>query len=126
MSKAFFATAVFAASALVVSPALADPAYLVATISVTDWDAYQNKYASVAIPAIVAAGGEVLVADAEVKVVEGAYAHNWTVVVKFPSEADAIGFYGSPAYEAVIPERHNATDVETSVLLLAAQFVPAK
>jgi len=122
--KKMLATAAVAVSTLLGSAAFAEPAYLIATISVTDWDAYLNKYSAVAIPAIINAGGEILVGDTEPMVVEGTYEHNWTIVVKFPSQEAAVGFYGSPEYQAVIPIRHGATNTATSVLLLAAQFVP--
>jgi uncharacterized protein (DUF1330 family) len=122
--KKILTAALFTASTLSAGAALADPAYLVATVSVTDWDAFSEKYASVAVPAILGAGGEILVGDTEPQVVEGTYDHNWTVVVKFPSAEAAGAFYGSPEYQAVIPERHNATNTDTSVMLLASQFVP--
>ncbi|MEC8041853.1 MAG: DUF1330 domain-containing protein [Pseudomonadota bacterium] len=89
-------TAAALSTSLMTGAALADPVYLVATVSVTDWDKYMSDYASIAIPAIVGAGGEVLVGAQEVSVVEGSYDHNWTVVVKFPSADAANGFYGSP------------------------------
>lgn len=117
-------TAAALSTSLVTGAALADPVYLVATVSVTDWDKYMSDYASIAIPAIVGAGGEVLVGAQEVSVVEGSYDHNWTVVVKFPSADAANGFYGSPEYQAVIPARHAATNTDTSVLMVAPQFTP--
>lgn len=117
-------TAAGLSTSLMTGAALADPVYLVATVSVTDWDKYMSDYASIAIPAIVGAGGEVLVGAQEVSVVEGSYDHNWTVVVKFPSADAANGFYGSPEYQAVIPARHAATNTDTSVLMVAPQFTP--
>jgi len=117
-------TAAALSTSLMTVAALADPVYLVATVSVTDWDKYMSDYASIAIPAIVGAGGEVLVGAQEVSVVEGSYDHNWTVVVKFPSADAANGFYRSPEYQAVIPARHAATNTDTSVLMVAPQFTP--
>tara|TARA_Y100001956_G_scaffold6173_1_gene5451 strand:- start:900 stop:1277 length:378 start_codon:yes stop_codon:yes gene_type:complete len=117
-------TAAALSTSVMTGAALADPVYLVATVSVTDWDKYMSDYASIAIPAIVGAGGEVLVGAQEVSVVEGSYDHNWTVVVKFPSADAANGFYGSPEYQAVIPARHAATNTDTSVLMVAPQFTP--
>ncbi len=81
-------------------------------------------YSSVAVPAILSDDSEILVGDTKPMIVEGTYNHNRTVVVKFPSEEAAVGFYGSPEYQVVIPFRHVATNVDTSVLLLAAQLVP--
>lgn len=116
--------AALAATALTATLANADPVYFIATVSVEDWDSYMSDYSSVAIPGILGAGGEILVGAQEVAVVEGDYPHNWTVVVKFPSADAANGFYGSPEYQAVIPVRHAATNTDTSVLMVANQFVP--
>ncbi len=124
MLKKVLAVVTLAATPFIAGAALADPVYFLATVSVTDWDTFGNDYSPVAVPGILAAGGEVLVASQEVTVVEGEYAHNWTVVVKFPSAEAATGFYGSPDYQAVIPVRHGATNTETSVLMVAPQFVP--
>ena len=124
MFKPILTAAALSVSTFVAGTASADPVYLVATVTVDDWDKYMSDYASVAIPAIIGAGGEVLVGAQEVNVVEGAYDHNWTVVVKFPSAEAATGFYGSAEYQAVIPHRHAATNTETSVLMVAPQFTP--
>ena len=124
MLKKTLTAATLAASTLFAGAALADPVYLIATMTVTDWDKYMGDYGSIAIPAIVDAGGEILVAAQETTVAEGTYPHNWTVVVKFPSEEDAMGFYTSETYQGVIGHRHAATDTESSVMMLAAQFVP--
>lgn len=124
MFKKTLTAATFAATTLFAGAALADPVYFIATVSVEDWDKYMNDYSSVAIPGILKAGGEILVGAQEVSVVEGSYPHNWTVVVKFPSGEAATGFYGSPEYQAVIPIRHAASNTETSVLMVAPQFVP--
>ena len=98
--------------------------YLIATITVNDFDAYMGNYGSVAIPAIIAAGGEILVGTPEVSVLESEYVHNWTVVVRFPSEEAAYNWYNSPEYQAVIPIRHSLTNTETAVMILAPQFQP--
>jgi len=124
MFKTTLTAAAVAATTLFSGIAQAEPVYFIAAVSVTDWDKYMNDYSSVAIPGILGAGGEILVGAQEVSVVEGDYAHNWTVVVKFPSADAANSFYGSPEYQAVIPIRHAASNTETSVLMVAPQFVP--
>lgn len=65
-----------------------------------------------------------LVATPEATIVEGSYDHNWTVVVRFPSQEAATGFYESTDYQAVLPVRLAATNTDTSVLLMAPQLVP--
>lgn len=100
------------------------PYYMIADVSVTDFDTYMADYGSVAIPAIFAAGGEILVGAPEVTTLEGDYPNNWTVVVKFPSEAAAMSWYNSPDYQAVIPIRHANSDTTQSTIILAPEFVP--
>lgn len=124
MFKKPFTALTLAASTLFAGAALAEPVYFVATVSVTDWDTYNADYSSVAVPGILAAGGEILVATPEVTVAEGTYPHNWTVIVRFESQDAAMGFYGSEEYQAVIPIRHASSNTETSVLMLAPAFVP--
>lgn len=104
--------------------ALADPVYIIATITVNDWESFNADYAPAAVGGIFAAGGELLVATPEATVVEGSYDHNWTVVVRFPSQEAATGFYESADYQAVLPVRLAATNTDTSVLVMAPQFVP--
>mgnify|MGYP000103061736 FL=1 len=97
--------AIIAASTLISAPVFAheaNPVYLIATVTVTDFDAYMGNYGSIAIPAIIAAGGEILVGTPEVTILEGEFVHNWTVVVRFPSEEAAYNWYNSPEYQAVI------------------------
>lgn len=124
MYKKTLSALAVSATLLTAGAATADPVYFIATLTVNDWDTYNADYMSVAGPGIVNAGGEILVGAQEVAVVEGEYVHNWTVVVKFPSAEAANGFYGSPAYQAVIPVRHAASNIETAVLMVAPEFVP--
>ncbi|MDX1781378.1 MAG: DUF1330 domain-containing protein [Thalassovita sp.] len=126
MFKRFIAALTLAASAMMGGAALANPVYFIATVSVTDWESYNNEYSSVAVPGIIAAGGEILVATPEVTVAEGNYPHNWTVIVRFESQEAALGFYTSEEYQAVIPIRHASSDTETSVLMLAPEFGSAE
>lgn len=123
MMKKLFATAALA-TLCATGSALADPVYVIATITVNDWESFNTEYAPAAVGGIFAAGGELLVATPEATVVEGNYDHNWTVVVRFPSAEAATGFYESQEYQAVLPIRFAATNTETSVLLMAPQFVP--
>ena len=125
--KKTLTAAIFAASTMTSTPVFAHettPVYLVATITVSDFDAYMENYGSVAIPLILDASGEILVATPEVDVLEGGYIHNWTVVVRFPSEEAARSWYDSPEYQAIIPNRHAESDTETAIMLLAPQFQP--
>jgi uncharacterized protein (DUF1330 family) len=117
------------AAALVVGlalPALAQdsegPVYLLANLHVSDLDGYLSDYGFPVMPMLLGAGGEVLVATPQVTVLEGDYTSNWSVVVRFPNQAAADGWYTSPEYQAMIPVRQGLTDTETSTLVIAPHF----
>ena len=57
-------------------------------------------------------------------VLEGDYTSNWTVVIKFPSEAAARAWYDHPDYQSVIPNRLAVTDAAASTMVLAPAFRP--
>lgn len=120
----FKTLALAATVALAPLAALAEdqPVYLIASMQVNDFDAYMGDYGATAIPLILEAGGEILVGAPEVNVLEGDYPQNWTVVVKFPSEAAAMSWYDNPAYKDVIPARVAVSDGDLSSMLIAPQF----
>lgn len=99
------------------------PVYLIASLSVPDLEKYMGDYGMPVFPMLLGAGGEVLVGTPAVEVLEGEYSANWTVVVRFPTEAAAKGWYNSPEYRELIPVRQRLTDTSRSALLLAPQFV---
>lgn len=113
----FKTLALAATVALAPLAALAEdqPVYLIASMQVNDFDAYMGDYGATAIPLI-------LVGAPEVNVLEGDYPQNWTVVVKFPSEAAAMSWYDNPAYKDVIPARVAVSDGDLSSMLIAPQF----
>ncbi|WP_421788490.1 DUF1330 domain-containing protein [Hyphobacterium sp.] len=100
------------------------PHYLIATVSVSDFDTYMSDYASIAIPTILEAGGEILVASRDAVSLEQESRTNWTVVVRFPSEAAANQWYQSDAYQGVVPVRQSVTDPSATALMFAPQFQP--
>ena len=104
------------------TPSTQIPVYLLATLRITDLEAYVSDYGLPLLPMLEAAGGEILVGTPEVDVLEGDYRANWAVVVKFPSQAAAQGWYASQEYQALIPVRRRLTDTAVSTLILAPQF----
>jgi uncharacterized protein (DUF1330 family) len=66
---------------------------------------------------------EVLVLDENSKVVEGSTPWLRTIVVKFQSRDDAMAWYNSPAYQALLPLRLAATE---GFAVLADGFAPSK
>ncbi|MEM6387698.1 MAG: DUF1330 domain-containing protein [Pseudomonadota bacterium] len=118
------ATALSLAVALPTQAQDADaPVYLLANLGVENIEAYLNDYGFPVTPMLLAAGAEILVATPQVQTLEGEYSPNWSVVVRFPNQAAAEGWYMSDEYQAMIPVRHSLTDTDASTMVLAPQFV---
>ena len=114
-------------ASLVGTPALADeestPTYLLANLSVTDFDAYTQDYVNLLGPLLTEAGAEVFVVAPNVKKLEGDYGPNLTIVVKFPSAAAADAYFGSHKYSALRAARQANAETDASTLVLAPEFV---
>lgn len=116
-----------ALSAALMAPVLAQdadqPAYLIATLQVSDLAAYFERYGGPVFPMLAAAGAEVLVGTPEVTTLEGDYTATWTAIVRFPSMDALNAWYASAEYQAIAPERRALSDAENSVLFAAPGFV---
>ena len=77
---------------------MSQPAYLVAQLKVKDFKEYVERYATPTGAQLQAVGAEVLVASRKANALEGELTWNWTVVIRFPSEAAATAWYDSPEY----------------------------
>jgi len=79
-------------------------AYVIVTETVNDqatFDAYRKQ-----VPATLAPfGAKFLVRGGKVTIHEGKWPHATTVVIEFPSRAQAEGWYNSPAYQKIIDLR---------------------
>jgi len=84
-------------------------AYFIAQYVVNDLDLYR-EYQKDAGPSIQAAGGELVVFDIGAEVVEGSPPGPQTVVLKFESTEAARAWYDSPAYQAIVGKRLEATE----------------
>lgn len=84
-------------------------AFVLLQAEMIDRAAFFTKYAIPAEVEVSANGGHALVASFDKKVMEGVWANNWTIMLKFPSMKAATTWYYSPKYQAVIPYRHAAT-----------------
>jgi uncharacterized protein (DUF1330 family) len=82
--------------------------YLIANYRITNPEGYQ-RYLELVGATTAAHGAEVLVADFESQFVEGS-AHPVSIVVRFPTREAALGWYHSPAYQAVVHHRQDNTD----------------
>ena len=87
---------------------------MVFNYSITDADAYQ-AYPAAAMPSIGSSGAEVVVADYASEAKEGSPGEV-TVVLRFPSQADAMAWYESAEYQAAIPLRTDNSERGIAVL----------
>ena len=86
-------------------------AYVIGHITVKDpvkWAEYRAQ-----VPATLAPWQAELVFRGErLAVLAGAHRHTDTVVIRFPSQKAIDGWYDSPAYQALIPLRREAADLD--------------
>ncbi|MCB1683670.1 MAG: DUF1330 domain-containing protein [Pseudomonadales bacterium] len=85
--------------------------YLIARITIRDRTEYA-KYEAGFMEIFTGTGGEMLSVDEAPEVLEGAWACTRTVLARFPSEAAALGWYNSDAYQKLARHRFNASDGE--------------
>ena len=97
------------------------PGYVIVNYNINDLEAYQ-KYPTAVGPTIAQYGGKVLVADREVKAVEGS-PKQVIVVIEFESEEAAQRWYDSPENTAIKELR---TSVTEGWLAIAKGFVMPK
>jgi uncharacterized protein (DUF1330 family) len=86
------------------------PAYVIGHINVKDFDKWAQYRANV--PAtLVEWGGELVLRGRRIAVLSGEHPFADTVVLRFPDPASVTGWYGSPAYQALIPLREQAAEM---------------
>jgi uncharacterized protein (DUF1330 family) len=87
------------------------PVYVVGHISVKDperWAEYRGKVPGTLAPW----GGEVMLRGSRIAVLAGEHRHSDTVVIRFADEASMSGWYNSQAYQALIPLRTRAAEMD--------------
>jgi len=94
------------------------PAYLLAQLEAKNHAEYIEKYGNAVVPMLARFDGEVLVASATASVREGKSTANWTVVIRFPSLAQATKFYDSKEYEPLKALRMNQLTHGGTVVLV--------
>ncbi|PCD77070.1 DUF1330 domain-containing protein [Pseudothioclava arenosa] len=90
------------------------PGFWIAHVTITDAEGYA-AYRAAAAPAIAEGGGKLMVLGGAQKVVAG-QARPSTVVVAFPSLAAARACYFGAAYQATIPARDAAAEVDLTIV----------
>jgi uncharacterized protein (DUF1330 family) len=85
-------------------------AYVIGHITVKDdekWAEYRRQVPATLEPW----GAELLFRGRRTDVLAGEHAHADTVVIRFPDRDAVQGWYGSDAYQALIPLRTEAADI---------------
>jgi uncharacterized protein (DUF1330 family) len=83
--------------------------YFFVDVEITDLAAYEVY--RTAVPDIISAhGGRILVRGGDPQALDGTMQHRRRVIVEFDSPEAVKRFYGSDAYQAVLPIRLNASD----------------
>ena len=87
------------------------PAYVIGNITVIDhdkWSEYRSK-----VPATLNSWkGELVFRGKQLKVLGGEYQHSSTVVIRFPSIEALNNWFNSDAYQALIPLRKQAANID--------------
>ena len=96
-------------------------AYFIFRHKVLDADKLNNDYLPKAVETLQAYNPEILVVDETSEVIEGDSTDNRTVVLKFKSREEAMTWYNSPEYQAIINLRQESVD---GVAVLCDEFKP--
>lgn len=89
--------------------------YTITRITVTDREKYR-EYARGAFPTMEKHGCEVLVDEKEPILLEGEWAGQRTIILKWPSRQAALDWYNSPEYQEIIGTRHEGADCDIVVV----------
>jgi uncharacterized protein (DUF1330 family) len=85
------------------------PVYAIAQLTITDravYDRYAARFRSI----FGRFQGHLLAADESPEVVEGSWSHQKVVLLEFPDEAAFRDWLESPAYQAIVKERHASSN----------------
>lgn len=85
--------------------------YLIARITIRDRAEYA-KYEAGFMDIFSGMGGKLLAVDEAPKILEGDWTCTRTVLAEFSSEAAALGWYNSEAYQKLARHRFNASEGE--------------
>ena len=87
------------------------PAYVIGNITVKDSEKW-SEYRSLVPETLAPWGAELMFRGKQAKVLSGHYRHTDTVVIRFPDAESVEGWHNSPAYQALVPLRTQAADVD--------------
>lgn len=86
-------------------------AYAIGQITVKDpdrWEEYRSQVPGTLTPW----GGELVLRGTRARVLSGQHPHTDTVVIRFPDLESVINWHDSAAYQALVPLRKQAADVD--------------
>ncbi len=86
-------------------------AYVIGNITVKDpekWARYRSQVPATLTPW----GAELVLRGTNARVLSGQYPHTDTVVIRFPDAEAVVGWHDSAAYQALVPLRKQAAEVD--------------
>jgi uncharacterized protein (DUF1330 family) len=89
--------------------------YFVAHITITDPEGYE-RYLGGFDEVFERFHGEVVAVDDKAEVLEGAWDHGRTVIIRFPSETELLAWYRSPEYQALAEHRRRASTADIALV----------
>ncbi len=94
------------------------PAYMVVQLHVKNHEEYRQRYVMPVLPMIEKLGAKVVAVSANLKVLEGKWGGNWTVILRFPSVSVAEKWFNSVEYQPFKDLRINElTNGGTAILV---------
>jgi uncharacterized protein (DUF1330 family) len=85
--------------------------YFLAHINIHDPETYQ-KYLDGYNAVFSQFDGEVIAVDEAPLLLEGRWEYSRTVLIRFPSEADALAWYNSDGYREILQHRRQASEAD--------------
>ena len=92
--------------------------FIVAQITIRDRNEY-SEYESGFVEIFSKHKGRVLSVDEDPKVLEGSWSHTRTVLIEFPSDDEAMAWYGSDEYQKLA--EHRFASSEANIVLIKGQ-----
>ncbi len=89
--------------------------YAIFTETINDQGRYDG-YVQKALPTLIQSGGRPIVIHDGPEVLEGNWHGTRTVILEFDSVDAARNWYHSPAYQAIVGERHASTDANAAIV----------
>jgi uncharacterized protein (DUF1330 family) len=90
-------------------------AYVIFDEKVTDQAGY-DAYVQKAVPTVMESGGRAIVFHNDAQSLEGNWFGSNVVVLEFADVDAARAWYNSPAYQAIVGERHAAADCNATIV----------